>query len=146
VKVSISLNKVTLIGNVGRDPEVRFLHDGSKVATFGVATSELWKDKNTGERKEKTEWHRVVVFNDKLAELIERSLHKGSKVFVEGQLQTREWQGPNGEKRSATEVVISRGRGDILFLDKRKDSQESSVYSTMESPQSQSFEDEDIPF
>lgn len=112
-----SVNKVTLIGRIGRPPEIRQSTDGLKIVTFSVATSDVWKDKVTNERKEKTEWHRVVIFNEKLAELAERFLQKGSKVFVEGQLQTRKWIDAAGVEKYATEIVLSRFRGDMVFLD-----------------------------
>ena len=114
-----SVNKVILIGNLGKDPEVRHSQDGAKIVTFNMATSESWKDKNSGERKEKTEWHRVVLFNDRLGEVAERYLKKGSKVYIEGQLQTRKWTGNDGQERYTTEVVLSRFRGELTMLDTR---------------------------
>lgn len=114
-----SVNKVILIGNLGRDPEVRNAQDGTKVVTFSVATSESWKDKQTGERKDKTEWHRVVLFNDRLGEVAEKYLRKGSKVYVEGALQTRKWTDNNNVERYSTEVVLSRFRGELTLLDSR---------------------------
>jgi len=113
-----SVNKVIIIGNLGKDPEVRFAQDGTKIVNFPVATSETWKDKNSGERKEKTEWHRVVIFNDRLAEVAERYLKKGAKVYVEGSLQTRKWTQDNQE-RYTTEVVLQRFRGELTMLDSR---------------------------
>ncbi|MDA0676283.1 MAG: single-stranded DNA-binding protein [Proteobacteria bacterium] len=113
-----SVNKVILIGNLGRDPEVRFAQDGTKIVNFPVATSETWKDKSSGERKEKTEWHRVVIFNDRLAEVAERYLKKGAKVYVEGSMQTRKWTQDNQE-RYTTEVVLQRFRGELTMLDSR---------------------------
>lgn len=117
--MSGSLNKVMLIGNLGKDPEIRSMQDGTRVATFSIATSETWKDKNTGERQERTEWHRVVIFNDRLADVVERYVKKGSKVFVEGQLQTRKWTDAQGAEKYTTEVVISRFRGELTLLDSR---------------------------
>ena len=114
-----SVNKVILVGNLGKDPEVRHSQDGAKIVTFNMATSENWKDKNSGERKEKTEWHRVVLFNDRLGDVAERYLKKGSKVYVEGQLQTRKWTGNDGQERYTTEVVLSRFRGELTMLDTR---------------------------
>lgn len=114
-----SVNKVILIGNLGRDPEVRNAQDGTKIVTFSVATSESWKDKQTGERKDKTEWHRVVLFNDRLGEVAEKYLRKGSKVYVEGALQTRKWTDNNNVERYSTEVVLSRFRGELTLLDSR---------------------------
>lgn len=115
-----SVNKVILVGNLGRDPEIRSLQDGSKVCSLSVATSEHWKDKNTGERREKSEWHRVVIFNDRLAEVAEKFLKKGSKVYVEGQLQTRKWQDQSGAGKFSTEVVLQKYRGELVMLDKRE--------------------------
>jgi single-strand DNA-binding protein len=114
-----SVNKVILVGNLGKDPEVRHSQDGGKIVTFNMATSENWKDKNSGERKEKTEWHRVVLFNDRLGDVAERYLKKGSKVYIEGQLQTRKWTGNDGQERYTTEVVLSRFRGELTMLDTR---------------------------
>ncbi|MEC8792891.1 MAG: single-stranded DNA-binding protein, partial [Pseudomonadota bacterium] len=100
-----SVNKVTLIGNLGRDPEVRSTQDGMKIVNLSLATSENWKDRNSGERRERTEWHRVVIFNENLARVAEQYLRKGSKIYVEGQLQTRKWTDQNGQDRYTTEVV-----------------------------------------
>ena len=113
-----SVNKVILVGNLGRDPEVRRLNSGAPVVNLRVATSESWRDKNSGERQERTEWHSVVIFNENLAKLAEQYLRKGSKVYVEGQLQTRKWQDQSGQDRYTTEVVIQRFRGDLTFLDR----------------------------
>ena len=118
-----SLNKVQLIGNLGRDPEVRQAQDGSKFSTFSIATSEKWRDKATNELRERTEWHRVIVFNEKLSELCEKYLKKGAKVYLEGQLQTRKWTDNTGAERYTTEVVLSRFRGDMVMLDGRNDNQ-----------------------
>jgi len=114
-----SVNKVILVGNLGRDPEIRTMQDGNKVANLSLATSESWRDKNSGERREKTEWHRVVVFNDKLVDVIEKYLRKGSKVYVEGQLQTRKWTDQSGAEKYSTEVVLQRYRGELTMLDGR---------------------------
>lgn len=116
-----SVNKVILVGNLGRDPEVRFGQDGAKIVSLSVATSESWKDKNTGERKERTEWHRVVIFNDRLGEIAEKYLRKGSKVYLEGQLQTRKWTDQQGQERYTTEVTLARYRGEMTLLDNRGD-------------------------
>lgn len=121
--MSMSLNRVTLVGNVGRDPEVRFMPDGSKVVSFSLATGESWKDKITGERKEKTEWHKIVAFNDRLAELCEKFVKKGSKLYVDGQIQSRKWTDANGMERYTTEIVISRFKGDILLMDTKRNDQ-----------------------
>jgi single-strand DNA-binding protein len=114
-----SVNKVILVGNLGRDPEVRSTQDGTKVANLSVATSENWRDKNSGERRERTEWHRVVIFNERLAEVAEKYLKKGSKVYLEGQLQTRKWTDQSGQERYTTEVVLQRFRGELTMLDGR---------------------------
>ena len=114
-----SVNKVILVGNLGKDPEVRNAQNGTKIVNFTLATSETWNDKASGERKEKTEWHQVVIFNDNIARVAEQYLRKGSKVYVEGQLQTREWQDKEGNKRYSTEVVVQRFRGDLTILDGR---------------------------
>jgi single-strand DNA-binding protein len=114
-----SVNKVILIGNLGRDPEIRTTQDGTKVANLSVATSENWRDKNSGERKEKTEWHRVVVFNDRLVDVIERYLKKGAKVYLEGALQTRKWTDQSGAEKYTTEIVLQRYRGELTMLDGR---------------------------
>lgn len=119
-----SLNKVTLIGNLGRDPEIRLAPDGTKIAQISVATGESWRDKITGERKDRTEWHKVVVFNDRLSEMCEKYIKKGSKVYVEGQIQTRKWTDNSGQDRFATEIVISRFKGEIIFLDPRESIQD----------------------
>ena len=117
-----SVNKVILVGNLGRDPEVRFMQSGEKVVNLNLATSESWRDKASGERREKTEWHRVVIFNPNLAEIAEKYLRKGSKVYVEGQLQTRKWQDKEGAERFTTEIALSRFRGELTLLDGRGDS------------------------
>lgn len=114
-----SVNKVILVGNLGRDPEIRSLQDGTKVANLSVATSETWRDRESGERRERTEWHRVVIFNDRLADVAEKYLRKGSKVYLEGQLQTRKWTGQDGLDRYSTEVVLQRYRGELTMLDSR---------------------------
>jgi single-strand DNA-binding protein len=114
-----SVNKVILVGNLGRDPEVRQIPDGSKIVHLSVATSERWKDRQSGEPREKTEWHRVVIFNERLADVAERFLRKGSKVYVEGSLQTRKWTGNDGQERYTTEVVLQRFRGELTMLDAR---------------------------
>ena len=117
--MSGSLNKVILIGNLGLDPEVRTAQDGSKMVTISLATSENWKDKMTGERKDRTEWHRVIIFNERLSEVAERYLKKGSKIYVEGQLQTRKWTDNNGQERYSTEVILGKFRGELTMLDGR---------------------------
>src|ERR1700685_2019102 len=113
-----SVNKVILIGNLGADPEIRRTQDGRPVANLRVATSDSWKDKATGERKEKTEWHRVVIFNENLCRIAEQYLKKGSKVYIEGALQTRKWQDQSGQDRYSTEVVLQGFRGELTLLDR----------------------------
>jgi len=114
-----SLNKVTLIGNLGRDPEVRSTQDGMKIVNLSIATSESWKDRNSGERRERTEWHRVVIFNENLGKVAEQYLRKGSKVYLEGALQTRKWTDQNGQDKYTTEVVLQRYRGELTKIDGR---------------------------
>jgi len=116
-----SINKVILVGNLGRDPESRTMQDGNPVVNLSIATSENWRDKNSGERRERTEWHRVVIFNDKLAEVAQKYLRKGSKVYLEGQLQTRKWTDQSGMEKYTTEVVLQRYRGELTMLDGRSD-------------------------
>lgn len=116
-----SVNKVIIIGNLGRDPEIRSFQNGGRVARFPVATSESWKDRNSGERREKTEWHNISVFNDGLIGVIERYVKKGSKVYLEGQLETRKWQDQQGNDRYSTEVVLRPYRGELTLLDGRGD-------------------------
>ena len=116
-----SVNKVILVGNLGRDPEVRQTQDGRPIVNLAVATSENWKDKNTGERRERTEWHRVVIFNEGLARVAEQYLRKGSKVYIEGQLQTRKWQDQSGQERYSTEVVLQGFNSTLTMLDGRRD-------------------------
>ena len=116
-----SVNKVILVGNLGRDPEIRTTQSGMKVANLRVATSERWKDRNSGEMQERTEWHSVAIFNEHLVGVAERFLHKGSKVYLEGQLQTRKWTDQQGQDRYTTEVVMNRFRGELQMLDSRGD-------------------------
>lgn len=114
-----SVNKVILVGNLGADPEIRRLNSGDPVVSLRIATSESWRDKASGERKEKTEWHSVVIFNDNLAKVAEQFLKKGMKVYLEGQLQTRKWQDQNGQDRYTTEIVLQKFRGELQMLDAR---------------------------
>ena len=116
-----SVNKVILVGNLGRDPETRQTQDGKPIANMSVATGETWKDRQTGERRERTEWHRVVIFDERLAEVAQKYLRKGSKVYLEGQLQTRKWTDQSGQERYTTEVVLQRFRGVLTMLDTRAD-------------------------
>lgn len=114
-----SLNKVTLIGNLGQDPEIRNMQDGRKLATFSLATSENWRDRSSGERRERTEWHRIVVFSEGLVRVIEQYIKKGSKLYIEGQLQTRKWTDQNGQDRYTTEVVLQNFNSSLIMLDGR---------------------------
>ncbi|MGH1425751.1 MAG: single-stranded DNA-binding protein [Pseudooceanicola sp.] len=114
-----SVNKVIIVGNLGRDPEVRTFQNGGKVCNLRIATSENWKDRNTGERRERTEWHSVAIFSEPLARIAEQYLRKGSKVYIEGQLETRKWQDQSGQDRYSTEVVLRPYRGELTLLDAR---------------------------
>ncbi len=116
-----SVNKVILVGNLGKDPEVRRLNSGEPVVNLSVATSENWRDKQSGERKEKTEWHRVVIFNENIAKVAEQYLKKGAKVYIEGQLQTRKWTDQAGVEKYSTEVVLQKYRGELTMLDGKGD-------------------------
>ena len=122
--MSGSVNKVTLIGNLGRDPEVRAMQNGDKIVQLSVATSDRWKDKNSGEQRERTEWHRVVIFNDALGKIAEQYLKKGNTVYLEGQLQTRKWTDQqSGQEKYTTEVVLQRYRGELTLLGSRTENQ-----------------------
>ncbi len=114
-----SINKVILVGNLGKDPEIRSLGSGDRVANLTLATSEQWRDKASGERKEKTEWHRIVIFNENLVKVAENYLKKGSKVYIEGSLQTRKWTDQSGQEKYSTEVVLQKFRGELVLLDAR---------------------------
>ena len=116
-----SLNKVILIGNLGKTPEMRYTQDSRKVVSFSIATSESWRDKTTNERKEKTEWHQIVIFNDRLCDVATQYLKKGSKVYLEGQLQTRKWKDNTGNERYTTEIILQQFRGELTMLDSRGD-------------------------
>jgi single-strand DNA-binding protein len=116
-----SVNKVILVGNLGKDPEIRSFQNGGKVANFSIATSESWKDKNTGEKREKTDWHNVAIFNEGLVRVAEQYLRKGSKVYIEGQLQTRKWTDQSGADKYTTEVVLQNYNGTLVMLDGRGD-------------------------
>ena len=120
--MSGSVNKVILVGNLGRDPEVRAMQNGDKVCNLSIATSERWKDRNSGEMQERTEWHRVVMFDQRLVDVAEKYLKKGSKVYIEGQLQTRKWTDQQGVEKYSTEVVLQRFRGELTMLDTRSGS------------------------
>jgi single-strand DNA-binding protein len=154
----MSLNKVQLIGHLGRDPEIRSTNSGTKVATLNVATSDRWTDKNTGERKEKTEWHRVVIFNEPLVKIVEQYLKKGSKLYLEGALATRKWTDQSGAEKYATEIVLKQYRGEIQLLDRAEQApapepddygRASGRSDTGRSPATSSYAadlDDDIPF
>jgi len=137
-----SVNKVILLGNLGRDPEVRNFPNGGKVANFSIATSENWKDRNTGERRERTEWHNISITNEALVRIAEQYLKKGSKVYVEGQLETRKWQDQTGNDRYTTEVVLRPYRGELTMLDSRNagpDSQGSDYSQLQNTSQNSDF-------
>ena len=116
-----SVNKVIVVGNLGRDPEIRTMPNGDRVANLSVATSETWKDKSSGERKEKTEWHRVTIFNDNIVKVVEQYVKKGSTVYIEGQLQTRKWTDQQGVEKYSTEIVVSRFKGELTMLGGRSE-------------------------
>jgi single-strand DNA-binding protein len=122
-----SVNKVILIGNLGRDPEIRSTQNGKRIANLSIATSEKWKDKNSGEAKEKTEWHRVVIFNDRLSDVCEKYLSKGSKVYLEGALETRKWEDQAGQEKYSTEVVLREFKGTLTILDGKKSGEEDPI-------------------
>ena len=114
-----SVNKVILVGNLGRDPEIRTTQDGTRIANLSLATSETWRDRNSGERRERTEWHRIAIFNENLGRVAQQFLRKGSKVYIEGQLQTRKWTDQSGKEKYTTEIVLQRYRGELTMLDGR---------------------------
>ena len=154
-----SVNKVILLGNLGRDPEIRSTQSGSKMATFSMATSKKWKDKNTQEQRDKTSWHNIVIFGDGLVDIVEKYVKKGSKIYVEGELQTRKWQDQDGNDRYSTEVVLQGFNSNLTLLDSRnatnniedKETNTDQVASNFENPSSSkssdsSESDDDIPF
>ena len=154
--MSGSVNKVTLVGNLGRDPEIRAMQNGDKIVQLSVATSDRWKDKNSGEQRERTEWHRVVIFNDALGKIAEQYLKKGSTVYLEGQLQTRKWTDQqSGQEKYTTEVVLQRYRGELTLLGSRPENQISNEQQNTEIDQSNQTSmsdniasdlDDEIPF
>ena len=154
--MSGSVNKVTLVGNLGRDPEVRAMQNGDKIIQLSVATSDRWKDKSTGEQRERTEWHRVVIFNDALGRIAEQYLKKGSTVYLEGQLQTRKWTDQqSGQEKYTTEVVLQRYRGELTLLGSRPENQISNDQQNADIDQSNQISmsddiasdlDDEIPF
>ena len=123
-----SVNKAIILGNVGRDPEIRAMSSGDRIANLSIATSESWKDKATGERKERTEWHRVVIMNDAIVGIVERFVTKGDKIYVEGQIQTRKWQDQSGQDRYSTEIVVGRFNGSVTLLGGKGDAGEQRTY------------------
>ena len=140
------VNKVILVGNLGKDPEIRSMQDGKTIVNFSIATSENWKDKSSGESREKTEWHRVVIFNEHLAKVAQNYLKKGSKVYLEGQLQTRKWTDQSGVEKYTTEVVLQRFKGELTMLDGRSEERVGNqVQNKTEAPPSNNMDDE-IPF
>lgn len=141
-----SLNRAEIIGNLGKDPEIRQTQDAKKVATLNVATSESWTDKRTGDKQTATEWHRVVVFNENLANLCETALRKGSKVYIAGQLKTRKWTGNSGIERYTTEIVLSQYRGEIVLLDRRQDGQDAAAPEQTQNTRTNDGFDDEIPF
>ncbi len=152
-----SVNKVIILGNLGRDPETRNFSNGGKVCNLRIATSETWKDKATGERKERTEWHSVAIFSEPLANIAEQYLRKGSKVYIEGQLETRKWQDQSGADRYSTEIVLRPYGGELTLLDGPSgegqrdtgggyDRDQSSSYGAGGSPMGGGFDDSEIPF
>ena len=153
--MSGSVNKVTLVGNLGRDPEIRAMQNGDKIVQLSIATSDRWKDKNSGEQRERTEWHRIVIFNDALGKIAEQYLKKGSTVYLEGQLQTRKWTDQqSGQDKYTTEVVLQRYRGELTLLGSRPDNQINNEYNKSEIDQSSELPvsniasdlDDEIPF
>ena len=140
-----SLNKATLIGNLGKDPEIRSFQNGGKVAHLTIATSESWKDKTTGEKKERTEWHRVVITNPGLVTVAERYLKKGAKVYIEGQLATRKWQDKDGADRYSTEIVLRPYAGELTMLDAKR-GDDASEASDMPQASEPNIDSDDIPF
>ena len=153
--MSGSVNKVTLVGNLGRDPEIRAMQNGDKIVQLTIATTDRWKDKNSGEQRERTEWHRVVIFNDALGKIAEQYLKKGSTVYLEGQLQTRKWTDQqSGQDKYTTEVVLQRYRGELTLLGSRPDNQINNDYNKSEIDQSNEASvsniasdlDDEIPF
>ena len=157
--MAYSINKVTLVGNIGNEPEVKTFQNGNKVVNLSLATSERWKDKESGEMKTNTEWHKVVIYNPVLADIAEKYVKKGSKIYLEGQLQTRKWQDSSGADKYTTEVVLQNYRGELLLLDRTNDSnsykgiegqnqstQNLNKDSKIEIPKNLENLDDDIPF
>ena len=155
--MSGSINKVILVGNLGRDPEIRAMQNGDKVVQLSIATSDRWKDKTSGEQRERTEWHRVVIFNDGIGRIAEQYLKKGSTVYIEGQLQTRKWTDQSGQEKYTTEIVLQRYRGELTLLGSRSNSEATNETQNNEINQNNKkpddvltnddiINDDDIPF
>lgn len=144
--MAASLNKVILIGNVGKDPEVRVTADGKEIATFSLATTDSWKDKSSGERREKTEWHRIIIFHDALVHLVKNYVRKGSKLYVEGALQTRKWQDSNGLERFSTEIILQGYNAAITLLDNKNNGSSQADGDKDGNFIPSSVIDDDIPF
>ncbi len=142
----MSVNKVILLGNVGQEPTIRATQDGKKIASFSLATSEKWKDKSTGEPRDKTEWHRIVIFSEGLSNIVERFVKKGTKLFIEGSLQTRKWTDNAGVEKYTTEVVLQGFNNKLEIVDSRKDGNTSSSSSYEEPVDNSSGIEDDIPF
>ena len=144
------INKAIIIGNLGSNPEIRQTQDGTKIANFSVATNEYWRTKDTNERKEKTEWHRIVIFNDRLADVSEKYLKKGMKVYIEGQLQTRKWNDSEGKEHVTTEIVLPKYRGELYMLDGNKSGSDASPSNKDSGPsktsEASNLIDDEIPF
>ena len=141
----VSLNKVTLIGNVGKEPEVRLTQEGKEIVTFPLATTENWKDKNSGERREKTEWHRVVVFIPALVNIIKNHVNKGTRIYIEGSLQTREWNDQTGIKKYTTEIVLQTYNSTVILLgNKNKPNSEEASHDSTDSGESN--DDDKVPY
>ncbi|MEM6338530.1 MAG: single-stranded DNA-binding protein [Pseudomonadota bacterium] len=142
-----SLNKVTLIGNLGRDPEIRTTNDGKEIANFSIATSETWKDKMTGEKKDKTEWHRIVCFSEGLVRVIKNYVKKGTKLYIEGQLQTRKWVDNDNQEKYTTEVVLQNFNSTLILLDSRGEAAPNQPSSQNNNPTFDNSDlDDEIPF
>jgi single-strand DNA-binding protein len=156
--MAYSINKVILVGNVGNEPEIKTFQNGNKVANLSIATSERWKDKETGEQKSLTEWHRVAIFNASLINLAEKYIKKGAKIYIEGQLQTRKWQDNSGVEKYSTEIVLQNYRGEVLLLDRQDSSETNTTFKPQNNSSNNSIEndkqkinvvedlDDDIPF
>jgi len=144
-----SVNKVILVGNLGRDPEIRSMPNGDRIANLSIATSETWRDKSSGERKEKTEWHRVVIFNDNIVKVVENYVKKGSTVYIEGALQTRKWTDQQGVEKYSTEIVVSRFKGELTMLGGKPEgaSRADDTQSNQSTSRQDSYDlNDDIPF